>query len=103
MDFPLSSCVDQKVLSIIIVFLNSLLWNEPSAKLKSNNMHTDALNIPDTVKVDLEMLYNNVTEDMGVVEVCAVLESPNNSCVMPFNVSISTNDITGIHCVVWLL
>ena len=44
--------------------------------------------------VGLEMTFYNVSEDVGVVEVCAIVISPNTSCPIsfPFDVRLSTRD-----------
>ena len=51
----------------------------------------------DTITVvGLERTFYNVSEDVGVVEVCAIVYNSSNECVIqfPFNVNIST---TGMH------
>ena len=51
--------------------------------------------------VGLEKTFYQVSEDVGVVEVCAIVYSPTIVCPInfPFNVSLSTrNDSAGIHC-----
>ena len=60
----------------------------------------------------LERTFYNVSEDVGVAEVCAIVYSPNITCpiAFPFNVSISTSDNTAgnflnllnyVLCYVW--
>ena len=51
-------------------------------------------------RVGLQYTFYQVTEDVGVVEVCAVLDSLNITCLitLPFNVCLSTRDITGTIC-----
>ena len=43
--------------------------------------------------VGLEKTFYQVTEDVGVVEVCAIVYSPNITCPIefPFNVHLSTS------------
>lgn len=51
--------------------------------------------------VGLESSVYMITEDMGLVEVCAILYSPNITCPVefPFTVNLSTSDGTaGKHC-----
>ena len=44
--------------------------------------------------VGLERTFYQVREDVGVVEVCAIVYSPDISCPIefPFNVGLSTSD-----------
>ena len=44
--------------------------------------------------VGLERTLYQVSEDVGVVEVCAIVFSPSSPCpiAFPFNVSLSTDD-----------
>ena len=44
----------------------------------------------------LERTFYSVPEDVGVVEVCAIVYSPNIVCPInfPFDVSLSTSDNT---------
>ena len=44
--------------------------------------------------VGLERTFYNVTEDVGVVEVCAIVYSPTIVCpiAFPFDVRLSTDD-----------
>ena len=44
--------------------------------------------------VGLETAVYNVSEDVGVVEVCAIVHSPNTTCPISvsFGVSLSTGD-----------
>ena len=66
------------------------------------------------IVVGLERTFYQVLEDMGVVEVCAIVHLPDNTVPCPitftFNVSLSTSNITAgiinyyiyfncIHCV----
>ena len=46
--------------------------------------------------VGLEKMFYNVSEDVGVVEVCAIVYSPTIDCpiAFPFNVTLSTGDNT---------
>ena len=46
--------------------------------------------------VGLEMTFYNVSEGVGVVELCAVVYEPDITCPIefPFNVSLSTADGT---------
>ena len=46
--------------------------------------------------VGLERTFYNVSEDVGVVEVCAIVYSPTIVCPIefPFDVSLSTSDNT---------
>ena len=46
--------------------------------------------------VGLERMFYQVREDVGVVEVCAIVYSPTIVCPInfPFNVSLSTSDNT---------
>ena len=49
----------------------------------------------------LERTFYNVSEDVGVLEVCAIVYSPTITCpiALPFDVSLSTSDSTaGIVC-----
>ena len=49
----------------------------------------------------LERTFYSVSEDVGVVEVCAIVYSPTIDCPIefPFNVSLSTtNASAGKHC-----
>ena len=49
----------------------------------------------------LEKTFYQVSEDVGVVEVCAIVYSPTIVCpiAFPFDVSLSTDDNTaGIVC-----
>ena len=49
----------------------------------------------------LERTLYSVSEDVGVVEVCAIVYSPTIDCpiTFPFNVSLSTsNGSAGKHC-----
>ena len=49
----------------------------------------------------LERTLYSVSEDVGVVKVCAIVYSPNIVCpiTFPFDVSVSTSDNTaGIGC-----
>ena len=49
----------------------------------------------------LERTLYSVSEDVGVVEVCAIVYSPTIDCpiIFPFDVSVSTSDNTaGIDC-----
>ena len=51
--------------------------------------------------VGLEKTIYNVSESVGVVEVCAIVYSPTIDCpiAFPFDVSLSTSDDTaGIGC-----
>ena len=51
--------------------------------------------------VGLERTFYNVSEDVGLVEVCAIVYSPTIVCPInfPFDVSLSTSDNTaGISC-----
>ena len=51
--------------------------------------------------VGLERTFHEVSEDVGVVEVCAIVYSPTIDCpiAFPFDVSVSTSDNTaGIVC-----
>ena len=51
--------------------------------------------------VGLEKTFYQVSEDVGVVEVCAIVYSPTIDCPInfPFDVSLSTDDNTaGIVC-----
>ena len=51
--------------------------------------------------VGLERTFYNVSEDVGLVEVCAIVYSPTIDCPInfPFDVSLSTSDNTaGISC-----
>ena len=51
--------------------------------------------------VGLEKTMYSVSEDVGVVEVCAIVYSPTIDCpiAFPFNVSLSTSDRTaGMDC-----
>ena len=51
--------------------------------------------------VGLERTLYSVAEDVGVVEVCAIVYSPTIDCpiTFPFNVSLSTIDgSAGKHC-----
>ena len=49
--------------------------------------------------VGLEKTFYQVTENVGMVEVCAFVDSPNITCLItfPFDVNLSTSDITGTH------
>ena len=44
--------------------------------------------------VDLERTYYQVLEDVGEVEVCAIVYSPKIDCpiAFPFDVNVTTND-----------
>ena len=44
--------------------------------------------------VGMERIFHQVSEDDGVVEVCAIVYSPNITCpiTFSFNVSLSTSD-----------
>ena len=48
--------------------------------------------------VGLEVVFQNVSEGVGVVEVCVVVFSPNETFNCPisfsFSVSLSTSDVT---------
>ena len=46
--------------------------------------------------VGLERTFCNVSEDVGVVEVCAIVYSPNITCPIqfPFDFNLSTSDNT---------
>ena len=49
----------------------------------------------------LERTFYNVTEDVDVVEVCAIVYSPTIDCpiAFPFDVRLSTrDDSAGKHC-----
>ena len=51
--------------------------------------------------VGLEKTFYKVSEDVGVVKVCAIVYSPTINCPIefPFNVSFSTrNSDAGKHC-----
>ena len=51
--------------------------------------------------VGLERTFYSVPEDVGVVEVCAIVYSPNIVCPInfPFDVNLSTSDRTaGMVC-----
>lgn len=51
--------------------------------------------------VGLESTLYMMTEDVGLVEVCAIMYSPNITCPIefPFNVYLLTSDSTaGKHC-----
>ena len=49
---------------------------------------------PLTAVVGVERTEQSVSEDVGVVEVCVVVTSPEISCPIqfPFNISLSTAD-----------
>ena len=59
---------------------------------------------PDAV-VGLERTFYQVSEDVGVVEVCAIVYSPDGTIpcpiAFPFDVSLSTNDNSAGKCVHW--
>ena len=48
--------------------------------------------------VGLEKTFFNVSEDVGTVEMCAIIYMPNGTVncpiAFPFNVSLSTSDFT---------
>ena len=52
--------------------------------------------------VGLEKILYRVMEDVGVVEVCAIVYSPNIDCpiAFPFDVNISTSDNTAGNIIV---
>ena len=57
-------------------------------------------------RVGLERTLYNVSEGVGVVELCAVVYEPNITCPIqfPFEVRLSTADGTaGIYVLLWLL
>ena len=51
--------------------------------------------------VGLEETLYHVSEDVGVVEVCAIVYSPNIACpiAFPFNVTLTTANDTASECV----
>ena len=54
--------------------------------------------------VGLERTFYQVSEDVGVVEVCAIVYSPTIDCPIefPFDVRLSTRDgSAGKHCALW--
>ena len=53
-----------------------------------------SLSLPPVLVVGLERTSYQITEDVGVVEVCAVVHKPNITCPheLFFNVSLSTSD-----------
>ena len=56
---------------------------------------------PSEAVVGLERTFYNVSEYMGIVEVCTIVYSPTITCpiAFPFDVSLSTSDNTaGIVC-----
>ena len=50
--------------------------------------------------VGLERTFYSVSEDVGVVEVCAIVYSPTIDCpiAFPFNVSLSTSEGSAGKC-----
>ena len=46
--------------------------------------------------VGLEMTFYNVSEEVGFVEVCVIVTPTNTTCPIefPFNISLSTTDIS---------
>ena len=59
-------------------------------------MHTNFLYIPAVAVVGLEQTFFSVSENVGVVELCARVFEPDIDCPIefPFNVSLSTSDDT---------
>ena len=55
-------------------------------------LHTSS--IPVVAVVGLEQIFYSVSEDVGVVELCAVVNEPNIDCpiAFPFDVPLSTSD-----------
>jgi hypothetical protein len=53
----------------------------------------------DTAVVGLEKTFYPVSEDVGVVEICAIVYSPNTACPIefPFSVSLSTTECQPLH------
>ena len=56
--------------------------------------HNDISSYTAEAVVGLEKTIYNVTEDVGVVEVCAIVYSPTITCpvAFPFDVILSTDD-----------
>ena len=55
--------------------------------------------------VGLEMTFYQVSEDVGVVEVCAIVIQPVNDCpiAFPFEVQLFTSDNTAGICILYKL
>ena len=57
-------------------------------------MYVSVVAPPPGAVVGLERTFYQVSEDVGVVEVCAIVYSPNVTCPIefPFNVNLTTSD-----------
>ena len=75
---------------------SSLLHIIITAILIQNNVHMLSLYIFPGAVVGLEPTFFNVSEDVGVVQLCAIVISPVITCPIdyPFDVRLSTDDGT---------